>query len=568
MGEVYRARDSRPGRVAAGLAIAVLVAVAFIAGRRTAPVPSPSFQLLTYRRGTILSARFAPDEQAVVYGAAWEGKPVEVFTSRPGSAESRSLDLPATDLLAISRTGEMALSLDNRRVDVFRSAGTLSQAPLSGGAPREVLKDVFYADWSPDGKGLAVVRSMGGRNRLEYPIGKVLLETAGWISHLRFSPKGDAIAFLEHPEQGKDLGWVAIVDLSGHKRQLGREWGSLEGLAWAASGVEIWFAASETFHRVLRAVDLSGRERLIARAAGSLTLLDVSPTGRVLVNREDRRGILMALPADGDSERDLSWLDTSVATDISPDGKSLLFGELGEGGGARSAAYLRLTDGSPAERLGDGVPTALSPDGTRALAILHGAPSRLVVMPTGAGQAGELTRGPIVEYHWATFFPDGLRVIFAGNEAGHGARLYAQDLSGGGPRAVSPEGIAVAHGGLAVAPDSEQAAAIGPDERVWLYPLGKSGEGRPLPGFEAGYSPIRWSANGRSLFVYRPSELPVRVLRVSLKDGKTEVWKTLMPSDPAGVTVFTPPVIAPDAKSYAYTFVRSLSDLYLVEGWR
>jgi Tol biopolymer transport system component len=549
------------------LGAAALAGVAFVFGRRTAPVSSPSFEPLTFRYGTVLSARFAPDGQTVAYGASWEGKPAEVFTQRPGSPEARSLGLSGADLLAISGSGEMALSLHNHRIDVFRSTGTLGQAPLSGGAPREILKDVFYADWSPDAKSLAVVRLVQGRSRLEFPIGKTLYETAGWISHPRFSPKGDAIAFLDHSEQGTDFGSVTVVDLAGRKKKLTGDWGSVEGLAWSASGEEIWFTASETFYRALRAVDRSGRTRLIARTAGNLTLLDVSRAGRALVNRENWRGILVASAAGG-PERDLSWLDTTVVTDISADGKTLLFGEMGEAGGARSAAYLRSMDGSPAVRLGDGVPTALSPDGTRVLTILHGATSRLLVVPTGAGQAGEIAPGPIVGYHWATFFPDGLRVLFAGNEAGHGARLYVQSLSGGSPRAVSAEGIRVFVGGLAIAPDGSQAAAVGPDERIWLYPLGKGGDGRPLPGLAVGYIPVRWAADGRSLFVFRPRELPARVLRVSSEDGRSELWKSLMPSDPAGVTVITPLVISPDGKSYAYTFARSLSDLYLVDGWK
>jgi len=558
----------RAGLLAAGLVVGALVGGALVARRRPAAPGSATFQPMTYRRGTVFSARFAPDGQTVVYSAAWDGRPVEIYSQQPGSPEARALGLVGAGLFAVSRSGEMALSLSNQRVNSFLSSGTLAYAPLSGGEPRPTLENVLFADWAPDGKSAAVVRTVEGRSRLEYPVGKVLYETAGWISHPRFSPRGDRIAFLEHPQQGNDLGWVALVDLEGRRTKLGPEWGSVEGLAWSPRGDEVWFASSATFLRDLRAVDLSGRVRLVERAPGGLTLLDISSTGRALIIREDYRASLLASPAERGPERDLSWLDTSVVADVSADGQTLLIGELGEAGGALGAAYVRRVDGSPALRLGDGTPTSLSPDGMRALTILHGAPSRLVLLPTGPGQVVELPRGPIVEYHWAVFFAGGARILFAGNEADHGARLYVQNLAGGDPRAISPEGIAVLHGGLAVSPDGREAAAVGPDGRIRLYPVDRSEEGDLVPDLPAGFWPVRWSGDGRSLYVFRRSELPVRISRVHLGDGRLDLWKTLLPSDPAGVTVIGPVVIAANEKTYAYMSARALSQLYLVEGLR
>ena len=563
--------ESRPWSAAlpaAALVLGALLGGAFVAWRRPSSPSSPSFQPMTYRRGTVFSARFAPDGQTVVYAAAWDGRPTEIYSQRPGSPEARALGLAGTGLFAVSRSGEMALSLSNQRVNSFLSSGTLADAPLSGGEPRPTLENVLFADWAPDGTGAAVVRTVEGRSRLEFPVGKVLYETAGWISHPRFSPAGDRIAFLEHPQQGNDLGWVALVDLEGHRTKLGPEWGSVEGLAWSPRGNEVWFASSAALLRDLRAVDLSGRVRLLARAPGGLTLLDVSPSGRALIIREDYRASLLASPAGSGSERDLSWLDTSVVADISADGQTLLIGELGEAGGALGAAYVRRVDGSPALRLGDGSPTSLSPDGMRALTILHGAPSRLVLLPTGPGQMVELSRGPIVEYHWAVFFAGGALILFAGNEAGHGARLYVQSLAGGDPRAISPEGIAVLHGGLAISPDGKRAAAVGPDGRIRLYPVDRSEEGDLIPDLPAGFWPIRWSRDGSSLYVFRRSELPVRISRVTLADGRLELWKSLLPPDPAGVTVIGPVVIAADEKTYAYMSARALSQLYLADGLR
>ena len=170
------------------------------------PVSQPSYHQLTFRRGTIRSAHFTPNGQSVVYGASWEGSPIDLFITSPESPQSRSLNLGGSALLAISSTGEMAVSMDSRPSGVYAQVGTLARVPLNGGSPRPVLENVQWADWSPDGSNLAIVRDVGGRNRLEFPIGKVLYETSGWISHPRVSRKGDLVAFLDHPLPGDDAG--------------------------------------------------------------------------------------------------------------------------------------------------------------------------------------------------------------------------------------------------------------------------------------------------------------------------------------------------------------------------
>jgi Tol biopolymer transport system component len=269
----------------------------------------------------------------ILYSAAWQGNPPEVFTARAEAPESRSLGLGHAELLAVSSSGEMALSLGSYPVGTWVNIGTLARAPLAGGAPREILNGVQWADWSPDGNAMAVVRDVEGRNRLEYPIGKVLYETAGWISHPRIAPNGERIAFIDHPLQGDDGGSVAIVDLSGHSRTLSTGWFSAQGLAWSPDGDEIWFTATKVgIDHVLYAVTLAGRERLVARMPGSLTLLDVWKDGRVLLTRSTWRREVTRLSQKG-KEIDLSWLDYSFPADLSADGKTLLFDEEGAGGG-------------------------------------------------------------------------------------------------------------------------------------------------------------------------------------------------------------------------------------------
>ncbi|MGA9390022.1 MAG: protein kinase, partial [Candidatus Sulfotelmatobacter sp.] len=202
----------------------VTLAIGLLLGKYfwgSAVASAPLYHEITFRRGEIRSARFAPDGQTILYSAAWQGNPVETFSARQGMVESRSLGLGRAELLAISSTGEMALSLGSHPVGTWINVGTLARAPLAGGAPRPILEDVEWADWAPDGNSLAVVRNVGGRDRLEFPIGKVLYETSGgWISYPRVSPKGDLVAFMDHPNQGDDGGSVAIVDLSGRKTEL------------------------------------------------------------------------------------------------------------------------------------------------------------------------------------------------------------------------------------------------------------------------------------------------------------------------------------------------------------
>jgi hypothetical protein len=206
---VERRRSSRWVVALVGLGLMVGLGLGLLVGNRAWQAPGasePRYRQLTFRRGAIRAARFAPDGQTIVYSAAWQGNPVEVFTARLDAPESRSLGLSQTQLLAVSSAGEMGLLLRSRPAGTWVSMGTLARAPLAGGAPREVLEDIQWADWSPDGNNLAVVRDVGGRNRLEYPIGRVIYDTGGWISHPRVSPKGDWIAFLDHPMQGDDGG--------------------------------------------------------------------------------------------------------------------------------------------------------------------------------------------------------------------------------------------------------------------------------------------------------------------------------------------------------------------------
>ncbi len=557
-------RRSRAVLALGAALVAALGVIAFLLLQRGGPVASPAYHLLTYRRGTIRMARFAPDGQTVVYSAAWEGGPVEIFSTRFGTPESRSVGVPGAEILAISSTGEMAVLLKSQQSKSQVFTGTLARMPLGGGAPREILENIQWADWSPDGTQLAIVRDVNGRNRLEYPPGKVLYETGGWISHPRISRSGDMIAFIDHPIPGDSIGSVAVIDKAGKKRTISQNYGGgAVGLAWSPRGDEVWVTATLIgIDRSVFAVPLSGKERLVARVPADLTLQDVLPNGRALLARDSwRRGLIVRRAVDT-TEHDFTWLDWSYPVTLSADGQTLLFREEGEAGGPTYAVYLRKTDGSPAVRLGDGLSLALSPDGKWALSSRGDNQADLFLLPTGPGDPRPL-KGHDIVHGAACWFSDGKRILVSGTESNHGSRLYVQDIDGDKIEAVTPEGT----NGLsfALSPDGHQVAAIGPDEKGYLFPI-PSGDPQPIKGLQAGEVPVAWTADGRSLYVYRGGDLPSKVYRLEVASGNRTLWKELMPPDPSGVEFVGPVLPTPDGKSYVYGYRRLLSDLYLVEG--
>jgi serine/threonine protein kinase/Tol biopolymer transport system component len=541
--------------VAALLLGAVLGIGAFKIIVGSTSVSNTRMQRLTFKRGTVVSARFAPDGRSVVYAAAWEGKPVEIYTTRPESPESRALGLPPATLLAVSPAGELAISLGWRPVLGWESLGTLARVALDGGAPREILENVMEADWSPDGKDLAVVREAGNSRRLEYPIGKVLYETVGWISHPRVSPDGKLVAVTDHPQRGDNLGRVLVLDTSGKKRLEGPDAGT--GLAWSKDGKEVWYSGA-----TLGAVSLSGKDRNVANFMGFTTLEDVSRDGRVLLSRANWRREIVAL-APGETEaRNLTWLDWSFPTAISTDGKTVLFDEQNL---PAYMAYLRKTDGSPAVLLGKYHSIDLSPDGKWAL-VSDQAAKQLTVLPTGPGQPRTLPNGGLA-YQGSLFFPDGRRILSAANEPGRGSRLYVQDVDGSKPRPISPEGVTLPANVGCISPDARTIAALGPDRRIMLYPA-EPGEPRPAPGLRPDELSIRWTADGHAIWAFRQNEVPAKIYRVDITTGVRSLWKELTPPDPAGVLTMGPILMTADGKSYVYSYRRTLDELFMVEGLR
>ena len=540
----------------------------------TGPVSNASYGKLTFRRGPVWSARFAPDGRTVFYAASWDGaQKSELFSVRVERPESLRLALPAGQVESISRGGEMLLLDVSHFSTRWARTGTLSRTPLSGSAPRDLLDDVGSADWSPDESALAVVRAPGWRYRLEFPVGKILYETTGWISHPRVSPDGNAVAFLDHPVFGDDLGSVAIVDRTGKKTTLSPTWQSVQGLAWSASGREIWFTGSE-YPRpggpggsyVLEAVTRTGRRRTVATGPGQLTLQDISRDGRALFILRNLRFGLLGVVSGETTERDFSALDWSVLPLLSDDRKTVVFTEEGAGAGAGYSVYSRKLDGSPAVRLGEGLALAISPDGKWVLTCLMlSKPPQIVLLPTGAGEPRSFPNDSIDHAHFeefAAFLPDGKRIVFVGHEPGRPTRVFVQDLTGGAARPVTPEGVVAS----LLSPDGKSLLIRTSDKGFVLTPM-EGGPSRAVPGLEPEDRPLRWASDGRTVFAGEARHaLPARVFRVDSETGRREVWREFRPADPAGITDVAPLAISADGKTIVFKYARALSELYIVEG--
>jgi Tol biopolymer transport system component len=552
---------------AAAAAVAIVGAAGVIVGRRTAPVRHPVFHHLTFERGTIGGARVAPDGQTVLYSASWNGAPSRIFSTRASSPGSTTLPLPDALLFSVSSHSELAIGLDAKLQNSFQPAGTLARVPLAGGTPRQVLEDVAEAEWSPDGEQLAVVHNVAGKSRLEYPIGKVIYETGGWVGPIRFSPDGKTIAFLDHPASS-DGGAVSIIEAAGgKKRDLSTGWFSLEGsLSWRPDGEEILFSGTKTVTGTalkVYAIPRSGKERMILSAPTGLWIRDVAPDGRVLITQDDQRAGIAALAPGHTREDDLSVLDYSQVRDISADGSILTLDESGEGGGERGVVYLRRTDGSPPVKLGEGVGGSISSDGRWVASTDYDA-TEIILFPTGPGEARRFPCKGMTCDH-PTFFPDGKRLAFLGVEPGHGARIFVTPVEGVSPRAISPEGVAYTTV-YAVSPDGRSVAALGVDGKPAIFAADGGAPARTIPGTGLLDVPISWTADSSSVYVSKNEGVKTELSRVDVASGRQTLIRELASPDPAGILGIVHVCTTPDARGYAYSYVRVLSTLFEVDG--
>lgn len=561
-------RGWRGALVLAGLAL--LFAAIALLGRSwiASRASQPEFRRLTFRRGTIRMARFAPDGQTIIYGAAWDGNPLELFTVRYDSSDSRGLGVGSAQVLGISKQGELAL-LVNPTSRSFVQTGTLGRMPLNGGAPRELLDNVQFADWSSSGRDLAVVRyAPTGVSWIEYPVGKVIYRGPAWIGHLRISPDGNLLAFAEHIHAGDD-GHLSIIDRNGAKKFESQLFTSAQGVAWRPDGKEVWFTAAPTGGaRALYGVDMEGKQRLILRIPGSLVLQDISDSGRVLLTNDNARKQTFALASGEARERNVSLFDWTALATLSEDGKTILFSETGEAAQAYGI-YLRRLDGSAPVRVADGNWSDLSPDGKWVVVRDSSNPPQFLLLPTGIGQSRQITHDNLTHLY-PHFTPDGEAIVFIALAPQGGIRTYYQRLDESKPVAVTPEGVAgsgASHGSMiTMSPDGAYVVAPRVDFGGFaMYPI-QGGQPQPVRGVAINEAVVAWSKDGKYLFTYPRGEVPAKIYRVEIATGTRELFKQTSPPDLAGVEDVTGMRITADGRSYAYSCNTVLSDLYVVEG--
>lgn len=544
---------------AALLGTAVL-AVAYLAAGRAGRPSEGQVRRLTTRRGLIYGGRFAPGADRVILSAAWEGEPTQPYVLSVASREMRPLGIPDARVLAVSPTGEVALSLHPRSQGV----GLLAIVPDVGGVPRELLENVSAADWSPDGKHLAVVRYVGGKCRLEFPIGTVIYESAGQILSPRVSRRGE-VAFARHPANAL-AGDLLVWEPGGNVRTLVEGWGykgaGVIALNWAPSDEEIWFTGNREEHEPhsLWAVTRSGNVRSVLSPVGSVWLMDVAPDGRVLLQAVDMHTGTEVFGLGPDHLRQV-WDSTELA-DLARDGSVLTFGL------THTDSRLRKLDGSPPVRLGNGMPLALSPDGQWALVQRwDGAnrPGRLFLLPVGKGIERSLPIESLDDVTLARWFPDGGRIAIAAREGeGSGHRFYVLDLNGGRPRPVSPAGVRVAF--LAVSPDGKLLAGVDRQGLLGLFPV-DGGEPRAIPGMKQGLVPVGWSKNGGLLVIPEATTRAV-LSRVDVETGRVDPITTLEPADPVGILGIRRVLLTPDERTIVFGYARATGYVNLVESPR
>ncbi len=567
------ARSRAPLAVLAALLVGLAMGALTLAVLRRPPSP-PSYTKLTFRRGAILSARFAHDGQTVVYSAAWDGQPAQVFATRIGSGEARALDLEGV-VLAVSSRDEVAVKRGrflNRRRTGGGDPGTLARVSLAGGAPRDLVENVTAADWDPEGRELAVVRRVEGVKRLEYPIGHVVYK--GDVFGVRVLP-GGRFATLEARQVGNVGSWkfdLTLLDSAGRKMVLSPGWTEWPNLSWSPATREILFAASRADRRAIRAVSVDGQERVVARFPGDFHVHDIAPESRLLLERKSWAGNLLGLAPGETQERELSWLEAAMAPDLSVDGRRVLLQDYGSEVFGVDSLYIRKTDGSPAVRLGEYRGLSLSPDGRFVLALPGGQDfsDRLLVVPTGAGERRELRHASLPRIDAASWFPDGKRIAVVNRTEGRRKQLFLWGVEASAPpRLLSVEGDIASP---VVSPDGRSVAAAVAGTGPVLCPV-DGGPCLPVTGGAVQDQPLQWSSDGRWLFVrrtptFQPNTPTVWIDRIESASGSRHFWKEIRPADPAGTYSIGGVYLTPDGQSYVYMVIASLGELYLAEGFR
>lgn len=561
--------DSRRkiAQIAGAIVLAgVLIGLGWWLGHGRSAPPPAEYQQITFRTGQIGNARFAPDG-TIVYDASWENNRNQLYLARTDDNGSRSLGIADATLLAVSGKGELAIRLNDLRLGGYARVGTLARLPLSAGTPREVLEMVGDADWSADGDRMAVTVFVPATRhwRLEYPIGKVLFDSINWISGPKISPDGKWVAIADHENpNGDDQGSLAVIGMDGHEKKLSSGWTSIEGIVWPPAGDEVWFSASNAGSSDnLHGVTLDGKLRTIANVPGGMWTEDVRNGTLLVVAQQERIGI-SGVPPGSKDERELGWLGWSTDMRISGDGKKVLFTEEADGGGPNYTVFLRDTDGSPPVRISDGLGLAISPDNRWVLTQpARGGPLSLV--PTGAGEARQLTHDNRAYTAEAAFLPGGKQLLAVALEPDHGGRDYIIDVNSGDAKPLTPEGTT----GVLISPDGTKVIMRGQDGHLGVWLLNGS-RLQMIPDLDPTAGVTGWLPDNQSVYMIPrdPIQKSAKVYKLNTTTGRKEFWKEFGGGLSGGVSTVAPPHFSLDGSAYSYLYVRVLSQAYVAKGLR
>lgn len=539
----------------AALACAIGVIV-WLALRQTPSLPE--FRQISFRKGQVVSARFAPDAQTILY-TLQSGAERRVYASNLLGPESREITGADGSLVSVSKSGEMALIRPTGLTPL--GGGTLWRMPVNGGGAIEVDRNIFSADWAPDGSQLAVARATGGTVQLEYPSGKVLYKTSGYLTSVRFRPDGREIAFVHHPLRHDEAGSIEIVDLEGHARVLSKNWNVVTALAWQPPSGDLWFSAARQGElRAIWAIPVSGGPvQRVLPGAGNLSIADISADGRVLVGRGGSRLEMAVSGSDSREAQDISWLDWSSVKDVSRGGEVVLFEENGDGVAGKSVVFLHRRADKSTVKLGTGMAMALNSDASEALVLDDTDRTVLRMIPIGPGKPRDLPRSGLT-FQWARFYPGGKAMVALAGRGQEPLRLYKVGVEDGRAVPIAPPGMVR---NTAVAPDGSEVAALCADGKLRLYPSGDS-----VPADEP-LAPILWTRDG--IIVQHTSaytSVPAKLSVVDPKTGAIRAFAMVDPGDRFGVNAITRVVMAPDARHWAFSYRRTNGELFLSDRLR
>jgi eukaryotic-like serine/threonine-protein kinase len=564
--------------IAAG--VIALCTLAWWAGRKTMVASIPTFAQITFQRGSIPAARFTHDGDTVLYAGQFDVDPLQIYSVRPSGLQPVKVDTPSATLFAVSREDQMLVGMNPTAATTYWNV-TLSEVPVTGGTPRPMKDAVVSADYAPDGRTIAITRFVGGKCRLEFPVGKVLFENSGYLDYVRIGPDGKTVAFAEHDIIGDDRGWVAIADSSGKVRRLTGQYASLQGLAWRRDGREIWFTQSnEGSSFTITGVNLSGAVRSITSVPGMAILQDIAADGRVLLETVRTPSRISAFDGTTGKERpNLELNEASMLTDISPDGKAVLYEDDSGTNNTLYRVIYRKTDGSAPLTLGKGAGPVLSPDGTTVAALLFESPVKAALYPVGTGESHTLGMGPVMTATNLAWFPDGKRLLVVGAEKDKGERTYVMNTATGAIQVLGPDGfqaIAVSKDGsqLLGAMTSASASSMTVDQNSeQLTPLPgaifdlTSKQLKPVAGLRPGDLVVRWSRDGAGILVQSADSDKAAIYRLDLATGKRTLVKQVESKDKAGGrSMFL--MLAADEKSYALYQLSQSATLWIVNGVR